>query len=118
VTFSLNYRGGTEQLNALPMVEFLRSYDLLKKGGAPAVDVASVKNKIVLIAATGEGRAFFVSNPFSERYPSVGLHATVIEDNAAIGENTVHVEKQQHDMLRLLASASGNTLHGTVKFLS
>jgi hypothetical protein len=48
----------------------------------------------------------------------LGLHAPIIEDNTAVGENTVDVEKQQHDLLRLLASTSGNTVHGTVRFLS
>ncbi|MFQ5797620.1 MAG: sigma 54-interacting transcriptional regulator [Bacteroidota bacterium] len=78
--FPLNYTGGTERLIAYPFVEFLRSYDVFKQGGTPPIPVDAVKEKIVLIAPTGEGRARFVSTPFTDRYPSVGLHATVIDN--------------------------------------
>ncbi|MEE9288927.1 MAG: sigma 54-interacting transcriptional regulator [Bacteroidota bacterium] len=79
-SFPLDYTGGTEHLEAYPFVEFLRSYDIFKQGGTPPIPVQTVKEKIALIAATGEGRARFVSTPFTDRYPSVGVHATVIDN--------------------------------------
>lgn len=95
--FPLNYSGGTERLNAYSFVEFLRSYDIFKQGGTPPIPVQTMKDKIGLIAPTGEGRARFVSTPFTDRYPSVGVQATVIDN--ILRKSYLHVATRLADSL-------------------
>lgn len=81
---NLNFSGGAKSLNAIPLVEFIQSYNLYKKGGITDIDVNIVRNKIVIISIVASGRSVFVKTPFSAQYPAVGLHATFI-DNAING---------------------------------
>lgn len=42
----------------------------------------------------------------------LGLHAPIINDNAAVGQNAVHVEQNEFYFGRLLLDGGGDTLHG------
>jgi hypothetical protein len=43
------------------------------------------------------------------------FHTPIIDDDATVGEHTVHIEEQQAYLSRLFAQRGGNTLHRTVK---
>jgi transcriptional regulator with GAF, ATPase, and Fis domain/CHASE2 domain-containing sensor protein len=80
-TVNINFSGGINSLNAIPAVEFLQAYNLYKVGGITDIDVAKVKNKIVIIGLIAEGRSIFLQTPYSQQFPSIGIHAEII-DNA------------------------------------
>ncbi|HCV41906.1 MAG TPA: hypothetical protein DGH68_00355 [Bacteroidetes bacterium] len=78
---SLCYPGPINTFRAYPFVEVLKSYDAVRLDRVPSLPVGSFKNKIILISVVAEGRSVFVSTPVAARYPSIGLHATFL-DNA------------------------------------
>lgn len=80
-TVNLNFLGGSKELNAIPLVEFLQAYNLTKKGGISDINVNIVKDKIVIIGIVATGRSPFVITPFKSQFPAVGLH-TFFVDNA------------------------------------
>ncbi len=84
-TVNINFSGGINSLNAIPAVEFLQSYNLYKKDGISDIDVTKVKNKIVIIGLIAEGKSIFLKTPFSNQFPSIGIHAAII--NSAIKNN-------------------------------
>ena len=83
-TVTLNYPGPMSSFRFYPFLEVLRSYDALKADRTPAIPLASFKGKIVLVGVIAEGRSIFVNTPISPRYPSLGVHASFI-DNALQG---------------------------------
>jgi len=80
-TVALNYRGSTQSLNYYRFVEFLQSYDSWKSGGTPTMAIDRLRGKIVLVGMIAEGRSPFIATPFDPKYPSIGVHATFL-DNA------------------------------------
>lgn len=80
-TVTLNYCGSTRSLNAYRFVEFLQSYDAWKHHQKPTMAVDQLKGKIVLVGLIAEGRSRFIATPFDPKYPSIGIHATIL-DNA------------------------------------
>ncbi len=80
-TVDINYPGGVNSINAIPIVDFLQSYHLKKRGSISDIPVEMLKNKIVLVGVIAEGRSQFFNTPFSAQFPSVAVHASII-DNA------------------------------------
>lgn len=78
---SLNYSGPISTFRSYPFVEVLKSYDALRQGHPTFVPIELLKDKIVLVGVVAEGRSAFVGTPVVARYPSIGLHATFL-DNA------------------------------------
>ncbi|MBI5021430.1 MAG: sigma 54-interacting transcriptional regulator [Ignavibacteriales bacterium] len=78
---NINYSGGIQSLNLISAVEFLKSYDADITGNKQDDFQYSIEGKIVLIGIIAEGRSKFIPNPFSEEFPSIGIHAMVL-DNA------------------------------------
>jgi hypothetical protein len=64
-TVNINFSGGINSLNAIPAVEFWQAYNLYKLGYITNIDVAKVKNKIVIIGLIAEGRSVFLQTPYS-----------------------------------------------------
>ncbi|MBM4160869.1 MAG: CHASE2 domain-containing protein [Ignavibacteria bacterium] len=77
----LNFPGSLSSFKVLRCVEVLRSYQLQQLGVTPPIDLAALRNKVVLVSVIGEGRSRFFVTPFDGEFPSVGIHATFI-DNA------------------------------------
>jgi transcriptional regulator with GAF, ATPase, and Fis domain/CHASE2 domain-containing sensor protein len=69
---------------AYPFLEVLKSYDAARSDLRGSVPVLSFKDKIILVGVVAEGRSRFVRTPVQSQYPSLGLHATFI-DNALQG---------------------------------
>ncbi len=82
-TVNINYPGGVNSLQAIPVVEFLQAYNLSKRGGITDIDVHKIKNKIVLVGVIAQGRSTFLSTPYSKQFPALGVHAAIIH-------NTLH----------------------------
>jgi transcriptional regulator with PAS, ATPase and Fis domain/CHASE2 domain-containing sensor protein len=76
----LNYRGGTGSLRLIPVVHFLQSYAEWKEGRNSGLDPAQFRGTSVLIGVIAEGRSSFVRNPFTDQYPSIGVHATMMSN--------------------------------------
>jgi transcriptional regulator with PAS, ATPase and Fis domain/CHASE2 domain-containing sensor protein len=81
---NINFSGGTRSLNLISAVEFLKSYDAGLINNKSDDIKNSVDGKIVLIGIIAEGRSKFIQNPFSDEFPSIGIHAMVL-DNALNG---------------------------------
>jgi transcriptional regulator with GAF, ATPase, and Fis domain len=62
-------------------MQVLTSYDALRGNRPATLPVASLKGKTVLLGVIAEGRSQFYATPIEPRYPSLGLHATFL-DNA------------------------------------
>ena len=80
----LNFHGSLSSFKIFRSVEVLRSYQLQQLGANPPIDLTALRDKIVLVSVIGEGRSRFVVTPFEGEFPSVGIHATLI-DNALSG---------------------------------
>jgi transcriptional regulator with GAF, ATPase, and Fis domain/CHASE2 domain-containing sensor protein len=77
----LNYTGPLQSFTRYRAVEVLRSFEHQRMGLQPSPLLSSLKGKMILVGIIGEGRSVFVPSPFDDRIPSVGVHATFI-DNA------------------------------------
>ena len=78
---ALNFPGPLRTFAVYPMLEVLKSYDALKQGGAGRIPVLSFRGKIVLVGVVAEGISQSYRTSVDPRYPSIGLHATFL-DNA------------------------------------
>jgi len=76
----LNYPGRISAFTLYPFLEVLRSYDALVTGENPTIPVERLKDKIVLVGIVAEGRSIFLSTPIDPRYPSIGIHAVLLDD--------------------------------------
>ncbi len=79
-TVNINYPGGVNTLQAIPVVEFLQAYNLSKRGGITDIDVNKIKSKIVLVGVIAQGRSSFLSTPYSKQFPALGVHASIIHN--------------------------------------
>jgi transcriptional regulator with GAF, ATPase, and Fis domain len=77
----LNFCGPLTVFPRYPFMQVLTSYDALRANREAALPVASLKGKTVLLGVIAEGRSQFSRTPIDPRYPSIGLHATFL-DNA------------------------------------
>lgn len=79
-TLNINYPGGVNSLQAIPVVEFLQAYNLSMRGGITDIDVKKIQNKIILVGVIAQGRSSFLSTPFSKQFPALGVHASIIHN--------------------------------------
>ena len=77
----LNFPGPINSFRAYPFLEVLRSYDAIRVDRVTSVPVQLLKDKIVLISVVAEDHSVYLTTPVASRYPSIGLHATFL-DNA------------------------------------
>jgi transcriptional regulator with GAF, ATPase, and Fis domain len=77
----LNFPGPLSTYPLYPFMQVLTSYDALRENRPAALPVASLRGKTVLLGVIAEGRSQFYPTPVDPRYPSLGLHATFL-DNA------------------------------------
>ncbi|MEK9138509.1 MAG: CHASE2 domain-containing protein, partial [Bacteroidota bacterium] len=89
---ALDFPGPISSFRVYPFVEVLKSYDAVRLDRTPSLPVRSFKDKIVLISVVAEERSVYVNTPVAARYPSVGLHATFL-DNALRSRFLSHAEK-------------------------
>ncbi len=78
---ALNFCGPLAGFRLYPFLQVLTSYDALRADRPPELPVASLKGKTVLVGVIAEGRSRFFPTPVDPWYPSLGLHATFL-DNA------------------------------------
>ena len=80
-TISLNFPGSIASFAHYRCVEVMRSSEVRKMGVQAPIKLETLRGKIILIGVIGEGRSRFVQTPFDQRFASLALHATVV-DNA------------------------------------
>lgn len=59
-------------------VDVIQSYQAVKNGGVPRIDLTRLKGKICLIGLTAFGHADIKASAIEPAYPAVGVHANVI----------------------------------------
>jgi len=75
----INWTGSWERtFEHYSYVDLIKSFEALKKGRAPLIDPAKIKDKICLIGLTATGHADIKASPVQGSYPAVGVHANVI----------------------------------------
>ncbi|MFH0990173.1 MAG: sigma 54-interacting transcriptional regulator [bacterium] len=80
-TVTLNIPGSLDSFRKLRCVEVMRSYELQKYGLTPTIDLSILQGKIVLVGVIAKGRGVpFYITPFTEQFPSLGLHATFVHN--------------------------------------
>jgi transcriptional regulator with GAF, ATPase, and Fis domain len=77
----LVYPGSLSSFTAYPFLEVLRAYDRARTDMTADIPVRQFRNKIVLVGVVAEGRGLVYDTPVDPRLPSIGLHATFV-DNA------------------------------------
>jgi transcriptional regulator with GAF, ATPase, and Fis domain/CHASE2 domain-containing sensor protein len=77
----LLYPGPLSSFAAHPFLEVLRAYDLARTDMTADVLVRQFRDKIILVGIVAEGRGVVYDTPVDPRLPSIGLHATFV-DNA------------------------------------
>ena len=77
----LNFPGSLSSFKRYRCVEVLQSYRRRQLGLSSSIDLAALRDKIVLVSVVGEGTSRLFQTPFDQQLPSVGIHATFI-DNA------------------------------------
>ncbi len=78
---TLCYAGPLSSFTAISFLEVLRAYDMERTGLPAPLPVLRLRDKIVLVGVVAEGRGVFYDTPVDPRLPSLGLHATFL-DNA------------------------------------
>lgn len=59
-------------------VDIIQSYQAVKTGGVPRIDLKRLKGKICLIGLTAFGHADIKASAIEPAYPAVGVHANII----------------------------------------
>ena len=77
----LLYPGPLSSFTAYPFLEVLRAYDRARTDITADVPIRQFRDKIVLVGIVAEGRGVVYDTPVDPRLPSIGLHATFV-DNA------------------------------------
>jgi len=77
-SFIVNYPDTWQRsFKHLSYFEILKSYSDIKKGIAPKIDLAALKNKACFIGLTATGTSDLRANPLENVYPMLGLQASV-----------------------------------------
>lgn len=77
---TLNYPCALRGFTAYPFLEVLRAYDNARRDLPAAIPVSRLKDKIVLIGVAAEGRGVVFDTPVDPRLPSIGMHATLVDN--------------------------------------
>ncbi len=77
---ALGFPGRIGMFRSYPFLEVLRSYDALRTDRPAGLPLRGFKDKIVLVGVIAEGRSQFFRTPVDPHFPSIGLHATFIDN--------------------------------------
>lgn len=77
---AINFTGGFESLRSYSVISFLQSYDSLRTGYTPSLDPGSIRGATVLLGIAAEGRSSVIATQFSERLPSMAMHAFLLNN--------------------------------------
>lgn len=80
----LYFPGKPRLFTSYPFLEVLKSYDAIREGRQPGIPVTRLHGKVVLVGAIAEGISEFRKTPVDPRFPSLVLHAVLL-DNALGG---------------------------------
>lgn len=101
----INYAGGFQKINRVSFSDIAYSFDQIKKGQKPKVDLTQFKDKIVLIGLTAVGSEDLWPTSFSPVYPGIGVRASAI--NTILQKNFIHrIDSFINFLILLLFGAS------------
>lgn len=75
----INYCGGINSLNMLPISNFLKMYENYIETKTLTPELSSFKDKIALIGLMGKRTTQFASTPFDNNFPFIGIHANILD---------------------------------------
>ncbi len=76
----LNFSGGTGSLHTISALRFLQEFDEWKTATVQTRLPHPLHGKMVLVGIIAEGKSTFVQTPFENQFPSIGIHATVMDN--------------------------------------
>ena len=74
----LNYAAGFEKFKRFSFSDIVSSFDQIKKGEKPMIDLNILKDKLILIGLTATGAEDFWSTSVSPLYPGIGIRAASV----------------------------------------
>ncbi len=74
---TVRYMGGVSSLHMVPAVEVMKE---AASGKESSELLSSLREKIVLVGIVDPGRGGTIATPFSDQFPSIGLHATLLHN--------------------------------------
>ncbi len=70
----INYSGGVDVLKMYSALDFIKSYDALRSGFEPEINLGEFKNKIVFIGIFSDVLGQTLKSPFQDKFPATGIH--------------------------------------------
>lgn len=110
----LNFPGDISAFTTYPFLEVLRSYDVLRGGGSPAIPLQRFNDKIVLLGVIAEGRTETFATPMDPRFPALGLHAVFLDNALRSG----FLQRLPEWLLYLLCAVLGMGCSAAILFLA
>ncbi|HSQ75118.1 MAG TPA: CHASE2 domain-containing protein, partial [Bacteroidota bacterium] len=77
---TLLYPGPLSSFTAISFLDVLHAYDMERSGLTAPLPILRLRDKIVLVGVVADGRGVFYETPVNPRLPSLGLHATFLEN--------------------------------------
>jgi hypothetical protein len=74
----LNYAGGFQKFKRVSFSDIVYSFDQIKKGERPKIDLGVLRDKLILIGITATGAEDFWSTSVSPLYPGIGIRAVSV----------------------------------------
>jgi len=74
----LNYAAGFQRFERISFSDIAYSFDQIKKGEKPKIDLNILKDKLILIGITATGGEDFWSTSISPLYPGIGIRAAAV----------------------------------------
>ncbi len=74
---TVRYMGGISSLHMVPAVEVMKE---AATGRETSELLHALRDKIVLVGIVDPGRGGTIATPFSDQFPSIGLHATLLHN--------------------------------------
>ncbi|MFH1416004.1 MAG: adenylate/guanylate cyclase domain-containing protein [Elusimicrobiota bacterium] len=96
----VNYASGEEGISTYPYELILKSYNQIKNGEEPLIDLTDLKNSIVLVGQTATGTVDANPIPLFPSYPMVGVHISILD--TIISGQFIRESETSHDILLLL----------------
>ncbi|MBI3194376.1 MAG: sigma 54-interacting transcriptional regulator [Ignavibacteriae bacterium] len=98
----LSFSGGTSSLHTISALRFLQEFDEWKTASAQTKLPHPLHGKMALIGIIAEGKSTFVQTPFENQFPSIGIHAIVM-DNLLRGTTPIQASTMTEIFLAVAA---------------
>lgn len=105
-TVWINFPGSFGSFKMYRAVDVIRGFEFEKHGIESSLDLDVFRGKIALIGVIAEGFGTLYNTPFSEAFPPIGIHATLL-DNALQGRFLSITDRTGGTLISLLLFVLG-----------